>query len=81
MCYQVLSRSGKIVIYIYIYVCVCVCVYVCVCDIGVGGVMVTVIGNGQGGTSSNPGRVSISHSTNTFRKGTNLIILPPAMGK
>ena len=43
--------------------------------------MVIVLGNGQGDTSSNPGRDCISHSTNTLRKGIYPIILPPAMGK
>ena len=41
---------------------------------GVRGVMVIVLGNGHGDTSSNPG-------TNTLGKGMNPIILPPAMGK
>ena len=40
------------------------------------GVMVIVLGNGHGDTSSNTG-----HSTNTLGKGMNPIILPPAMGK
>ena len=44
------------------------------------GVMVIVIGNGHGDTSSNPGRVWL-HCTNTLGKGMNPIILPPAMGK
>ena len=39
------------------------------------GVMVIVLGNGHGVTSSN------SHSINTLGKGINPIILPPAMGK
>ena len=45
---------------------------------GARGVMVIVVGNGHGDSSSNPG---ISHSTNTLGKGMNPIILPPAMGK
>ena len=46
------------------------------------GVMVIVVGNGHGDTSSNPWRtVCISHSTNIFGKGMNPIILLPAMGK
>ena len=50
---------------------------------GVRGVVVIVVGNGHGDTSSNPGRGlnCISHSTNTLGKGMNPIILPPAMGK
>ena len=32
-------------------------------------------------TSSNPGLIAFSHSTNTLGKGMNPIILPPAMGK
>ena len=43
---------------------------------GASGVMVIVVGNGHGDTSSNPG-----HSTSTFGKGMNPIILPPALGK
>ena len=45
------------------------------------GVMVIVVGNGHGYTSSNPGPDCISHHTNTLGKGMNPIILPPAMGK
>ena len=50
---------------------------------GARGVMVIVVGNGHGDTSSNPGWdwLHFSHSTNTFGKGMNPIILPPAMGK
>ena len=45
-------------------------------------VMVIVVGNGLGDTSSNPGRDWLhSHSTNTLGKGMNPIILLPAMGK
>ena len=40
---------------------------------GARGVMVIIVGNGHGDTSSN--------STNTLGKGMNPIILPPAMGK
>ena len=48
---------------------------------GARGVMVIVVGNEHGDTSSNPGRIDcISHSTNTLGKGMNPIILPPAMG-
>ena len=53
-------------IYIYIYICA-------------RGVMVIVVGNGHGDTSSNPD--CISHCTNSLGKGMNPIILPPAMGK
>ena len=42
-------------------------------------VMVIVVGNGHGDTSSNPG--DWLHCTNTLGKGLNPIILPPAMGK
>ena len=46
------------------------------------GVMVIVVGNGLGDTSSDPDEADcISHRTNTFGKGMNPIILPPAMGK
>ena len=45
------------------------------------GVMVIVLGNGHGDSSSNPERHCISHSTNTLVKGMYPIILPPAMGK
>ena len=49
---------------------------------GARGVMVIVVGNGHGDTSSNLDETDcISHSINTFRKGMNPIILPPAMGK
>ena len=48
---------------------------------GARGVMVIIVGNGHGDTSSNPGRDCISHSTNTLEKGMNPNILPPAMGK
>ena len=44
------------------------------------GVMVIIVGNGHGDTSSNSGR-DWSHSTNTLGKGMNPIILPPAMNK
>ena len=47
---------------------------------GAHGVMVIVVGNGHGDTSSNPGRDWL-HCTNTPGKGMNPIILPPAMGK
>ena len=47
--------------------------------IGVYSVRVVVIRNGLSNTSSNP--VCISHSTNTFGKGMNPIILPPLKGK
>ena len=52
---------------------------------GACGVVVIVVGNGHGDTSS---RVQIldetdciSHSPNTLGEGMNPIILPPAMGK
>ena len=49
---------------------------------GARGVMVIVVGNGHGDTSSNLDETDcISHSTNTLGKGMNPIILPPAMGK
>ena len=49
---------------------------------GARGVIVIVVGNEHGDTSSNPGRTHcISHSTNTLGKGMNPIILLPAMGK
>ena len=48
--------------YLYQYVCV-------------RGVVVIVVGNGHGDTSSNPGRDWL------IGKGMNPIILPPAMGK
>ena len=44
--------------------------------------MVTVLGNGHSSPSSKLDKVvSISNSTNTFAKGMNPIIFPPAMGK
>ena len=43
--------------------------------------MVIVAGIGHGDTSSNPGLIAFSHSTNTLGKGINPIILPPAMDK
>ena len=46
---------------------------------GACGVMVIVVGNEHGDTSSN--HDCISHITNTLGKGMNPIILPPAMGK
>ena len=55
--------------------------YIYVCG-GARGVMVIVVGNGHGDTSSNPGQDNcILHNTNTLGKGMNPIILPPAMGK
>ena len=48
---------------------------------GARGVMVIVIGNGHGDTSSNLRRDCTSHSTNTRGKGMNPIILPSAIGK
>ena len=46
------------------------------------GVMVIVVGNEHGDTSPILDEADcISHSTNTFGKGMNPIILPPAMGK
>ena len=45
-------------------------------------VMVIVIGNGHGNTSSNPGRCGLHFTTLIpFRKGLNVIILPPTMDK
>ena len=44
--------------------------------------MVIVVRNGHGDTSSNLDETDcISHRTNTFGKGMNPIILPPAIGK
>ena len=49
---------------------------------GARGVMVIVVGNGHGDTSSNLDETDcISHSTNTLAKGMNPIIFPLAMGK
>ena len=49
---------------------------------GACGVVIIVVGNGHGDTSSNPGRDWLHfHSTNTLGEGMNPIILPPAMGK
>ena len=49
---------------------------------GTRGVMVIVVGNGHGDTSSNLDRADcISHSTNTLGKGMNPVILLPAIGK
>ena len=46
------------------------------------GVMVIVIGNGHGDTSSNLDEADrISHSLNTLGKGLNPVILPPAVGR
>ena len=45
-------------------------------------VMVIVVGNGHGDTTSNLDEADcISHGTNTLGKAMNPIILPPAMGK
>ena len=52
--------------------------------LGARGVMIIVVGNGNGDTSSNPWHIvhsTISRSTNNFGKGMNPIILSPAMGK
>ena len=44
--------------------------------------MVIIVGNGHGDTSTNLDETDcILHSTNTFGKGMNLIILLPDMGK
>ena len=44
--------------------------------------MVIIVGNGYGDTSSNLDEADcISHCINTFGKGMNAIMLPPAMGK
>ena len=48
---------------------------------GARGVIVIVVGNGHGDTSSNPEQDCISHSSNTLGKGMNPIILTPAMCK
>ena len=57
--------SLSLFIYIYIYIYICVCASVCSIGLiyinidkyieGARGVMVIVVGNGQGDTSSNPG--------------------------
>ena len=48
---------------------------------GARGVMVIVVGNGYGDTSSNLDEADcISHSTHTLEKGINPNILPLAMG-
>ena len=47
---------------------------------GARGVIVIVVGNEHGDTSSNPGRDWL-HFTNTLGKDMNPIILPLAMGK
>ena len=49
---------------------------------GIRDIMVTIVGNGHGDMSSNPGQdCCISHITNTLGKGMNPTILLPAMGK
>ena len=49
---------------------------------GARGVMVIVVGNGHSDRVQILDETDcISHSTNTFGKGMNPIILPPAMGK
>ena len=50
---------------------------------GVSSVMVIVVGNSYGDASSKflDGTVCISYCANTFGKGVNPTILPPAMGK
>ena len=47
---------------------------------GARGVMVIIVGNEHGNSSSNPGRDWL-HFTNALGKGVNPIILFPAMGK
>ena len=47
---------------------------------GARGVMVIVVGNEHGDTSSNPGRDWL-HFHIALGKGMNPIILPPAMGE
>ena len=46
---------------------------------GARGVMVIIMGNGHGEILDEID--CISYRTNTLGKGTNLFILPPAMGK
>ena len=59
----------------------------CYCYIEILGgacdVMVIVVGNGHGDTSSNPGRdwLHFTWALIPLGKGMNSIILPPAMGK
>ena len=49
---------------------------------GASGVMVMVVGNEHGETSSNPDETDcISHSTNTLGKGMIQLFSPPTMGK
>ena len=48
---------------------------------GSPGVMVIVLGNGHGDTSSNPGLIAFHIALIPLGKGMNPIILPPAMGK
>ena len=64
--------------------CACACIWervrVCVNLITVYSVMVFVVGNRHGGTSSNPHETDcISNSTNTLGKGMNPFILSPAI--
>ena len=46
------------------------------------GVMIIIIEDGHGGSSSNPRQdFCISHSADIVKKGIDLIITPPAMRK
>ena len=72
-----------IYIYIYIYFCACVNVYIKHFWGGVRGVMVIVVGNGHGDSSSKSWTTMIAFhiALMPWGKGMNPIILPPAMGK
>ena len=58
------------------------CLTVSLTHRGIPGLMVSVVGNGHGDASSNPGQtVYTSHSTNALGKGMNPIIYLIDMGK
>ena len=71
------SISKYISIYIYIYIFRKRYVYTG----GSHSVIIIVVENRHSDLSSNPESVYISHSINTFEKGMNPIILPPALSK
>ena len=56
------------------------CIYNTIINGGACGVMVIVVGNEHGNTSSNPGP-GLLHFYIGLGKGMNPIILPPVMGK